>query len=767
MIRAALVALAAAALLAAPAAAQSTARRLVVSAEGPYTTLASALGAAVDGDTIEVRGGAHPAIVVNKAVALDGVDWPVIDGGGDGTVVTLSAPGARFSGFRVRGSGIEPDRDHSGITLTAPNIVVEGNRLEDVLFGVYAAQAPGSIIRDNDITSKASLPEGRRGDGVRLWYSPRVRVEGNRVHEARDVVVWYSDDVAVRDNVIENGRYGIHLMYAGGVNIERNVLRDNSVGIYTMYSKRVRIADNVVRGHRGPSGYALGFKDADDVEVANNLLVDNRGGIFMDGMPFSPQGFGTVRDNILAYNDFGVALLPSSRKNVFSGNTFWENVEQVTIHGGGSIEGNRWSGNYWSDYAGFDADRDGVGDAEYRADRMFESLIDREPRLRAFLYSPAAQAIEFAGAAMPIVRPQAKLVDSAPSMAPLPVPAPPQRVGDPLGMAAAAIGLLGLGAMCISLGSKMTPPPSAPAKHAAAAAAAGAAAATLRVTSLRKRYGKFEALSGVSFEARGGEAIALWGANGAGKTTLLKAILGLAAFDGEIEVCGHDVRRDGKAARRHVGYVPQDVALYDMSVLATLDFFARLKRAPADRAAELLVDLGLREHADKAVPALSGGLRQRLALAIALLSDPPVLLLDEPTANLDARAQRDYLALLMQLCAEQGKTIVFASHRLEEVEILAQRVLVLEHGALVDALTPAQLMARLMPSTRLALWVPEGAREAALLHFMRAGMNAHLNGRGTVVVDVPSTDRMKPMHVLGEHGIPVLNFEVERGQTWN
>ena len=139
---------------------------LIVSPDGPYRDLASALADAQAGDTIEVHGGSYPGpLVVDKTVSLVGLDWPVIDGGGQGTVVTLSAPGIHFSGFEVRGSGVEPDRDHAGITLTAPDIQVEGNRLVDVLFGIFVAQADGSLVRGNDITSKDEYDIGRKGDG--------------------------------------------------------------------------------------------------------------------------------------------------------------------------------------------------------------------------------------------------------------------------------------------------------------------------------------------------------------------------------------------------------------------------------------------------------------------------------------------------------------------------------------------------------------------------------------------------------------------------
>jgi ABC-type multidrug transport system ATPase subunit len=173
----------------------------------------------------------------------------------------------------------------------------------------------------------------------------------------------------------------------------------------------------------------------------------------------------------------------------------------------------------------------------------------------------------------------------------------------------------------------------------------------------------------------------------------------------------------------------------------------------------LLENLGLAGHARKPVPALSGGLKQRLALAIALLADPPVLLLDEPTASLDAKAQHDYLALLARLRSEERKTIIFASHRLEEVEALANRVLVLEHGRLVDVLNPVDLLAKLMPEIQLTLYVPEAQRPDALACLAGAGLAAHLNGRGTVVVRVRAEDKMQPLQTLLDCGIPVTNFE--------
>ena len=683
-------------------------QHLIVSPSGPYTTLVAALADAEAGDTIEVRGGVHPApLLVDKAVTLVGVDWPVIDGGGLGSVVTLAAADIIFRGFMVRGSGNEPDRNHAGIAVVAPNVLVENNQLDDVLFGIYVAEGAGTILRGNDITGKSQYDLGRKGDGVRIWYSPNVLIEQNTIHDTRDLVLWYSPGVIIHDNEIRNGRYGVHLMYTDNITISNNRLLDNSVGIFTMYSHQVVIQDNLIRGHRGPSGYALGFKDADDVHVSGNVLVDNSGGIFLDGTPFNPQAVSEFTHNIVAFNDVAVTLQPAAKGNFFAHNTFWENLAQMTLQGGGTPGINTWQNNTWSDYTGFDADGDAVGDVPYRSDRFFENLMDEEARLRVLLYSPAVEAIEMAARSFPLIRPQPKFVDETPQMTAAAIPPfaqlPTQPTGKIVGAAALflTLALVGthLGRPEVAMKKQEASQPSTPSSLSISQSLSlpspvSSLQSPVSITNLSKHYNSIPALRAVSFAAHTGEAIALWGENGAGKSTLFKAILGLIEYQGDIRVQGQDGRKAGKAARRAIGYVPQEVLLSDWHVEATLHFFCRLKKADANRIPGLLQKLGLTEHAQKSVPALSGGLRQRLALALALLADPPVLLLDEPTANLDTQARWDYLALLAELRAE-GKTILFASHRLEEVEALADRVLLLQQGEMIGLIPVDELRPRI------------------------------------------------------------------------
>jgi nitrous oxidase accessory protein len=321
--------------------------------------------------------------------------------------------------------------------VAAPDVLVEGNRFTDVLFGIFVAEGDRATIRGNEITSKPGYDLARQGDGIRVWYSQQVVIEGNQVREARDVVLWYSKDLVVRDNTIENGRYGLHLMYCDGARLEDNRLYDNSVGIYTMYSSTVLLRGNDIRGQRGPSGYGLGFKDVDNLLVEGNLLVDNRAGLFIDGVPFRPESYAHFQNNFIAYNDIGITLIPTTRGAEFQANTFWENGQQVAVEGQSKPAGNAWLGNFWSDYNGLDADGDGTGDTPYLAERTFENFTDREPLLRALNFSPAVQAVELAAQTFPIFLAQPRLVDPAPMYSPAPPPVPANQAGSPGGVAAA------------------------------------------------------------------------------------------------------------------------------------------------------------------------------------------------------------------------------------------------------------------------------------------------------------------------------------------
>jgi ABC-2 type transport system ATP-binding protein len=208
----------------------------------------------------------------------------------------------------------------------------------------------------------------------------------------------------------------------------------------------------------------------------------------------------------------------------------------------------------------------------------------------------------------------------------------------------------------------------------------GTPASPLAVRGVTKRFGARVALESVSFELSPGELVGIVGPNGAGKTTLLSILAGVLAPDeGQLTISGHDA-----------GWVPQQPALYSkLSVAENLRLFARLEKLPDPEAAvaRMLAQTDLADRADEEVGRLSGGNQQRVNIAIGLLSEPPLLLLDEPSASLDPR-QRERL---WEFISALGTTVVFSTHDVGEVERYATRVLLLADGELLFTGTPGEL----------------------------------------------------------------------------
>lgn len=420
------------------------------------------IAAANDGDTVEVPAGVYREhIRIDRAITLVGRGRPVIDGGGSGDIVEIAAPGVTFRGFAVRNTGIDLDKENAGIRVLAPRATVEDNVLEDILFGIDLRDAADSVIRGNRVGGK-DLDIARRGDGIRLWRADRSVVEGNVFHDGRDAIIWYSEGVTVRGNRGSRCRYGFHLMFSDSVTLEDNEFTENSVGVYLMYSKVVTLRRNRLLRNRGPSGYGIGLKETDQFTVEDNLIAGNRVGVYIDGSPFTDAKPGEFTRNTLAHNDVGFALLPSVRGNVIWDNNFIDNIEQVSVSGRGALAGNQfWKGdrgNFWTDYTGYDQDRDGVGDFVHESQTLFENLMDREPKLRILLFSPAQQAVEFVGRALPAVRPEPKFVDEVPLMRPV-ATAAGADVGRPAAAALAGVSLvlLGLGTGLLALARPRLP----------------------------------------------------------------------------------------------------------------------------------------------------------------------------------------------------------------------------------------------------------------------------------------------------------------------
>jgi nitrous oxidase accessory protein len=410
----------------APRAADVPAARLEVGPGLPHATIASALAAIRTGDTIVVHAGLYREnVVLERAVKLIGEPGATIDGGETGTVVLVSAPDCELRGFQIRASGDSLLGEDAGVkVLGVERCTVAANRIDDCLFGILVRSGRAATLRRNHVVGKA-LPLPRQGDGIRVQDGAGATIEDNVVEASRDLAIWQSHRCETRRNVVVRCRYGLHYMYCDDNLFEGNRFENNETGGAIMYSRRVVLRDNRFEGSRGPSAHGLLIKAGDDILAEGNRFVDNSSGIFLEETPSSLHAGCTFRGNVVGGNDVGVTLQPSVERVLFAGNVFVANRLQVEMLGRSSRgEQNRWSengrGNYWSDYVGFDADGDGVGDTPYKVEAFFEDLAGRYPAVGLLRLGPAEQALESAARAFPVVKPRPTATDDHPLIAPPP-----------------------------------------------------------------------------------------------------------------------------------------------------------------------------------------------------------------------------------------------------------------------------------------------------------------------------------------------------------
>ena len=298
----------------------------------------------------------------------------------------------------------------------------------------------------------------------------------------------------------------------------------------------------------------------------------------------------------------------------------------------------------------------------------------------------------------------------------------------------------------------------------------------LDLQNLTKRFGRLTAVDDMSFAVTRGEVLGFLGPNGSGKTTTMRMVTGfLPPTSGSAVVCGHEVTRDPIEVKRRVGYLPEGAPLYgDMTPAELLDFVARVRgfAGPdkARRVEKAIASLMLEEVAHRPIETLSKGFKRRVGIAQAILHDPEVLILDEPTDGLDPNQKHEVRGLLNELAGD--KAIVISTHILEEIEALCTRTIVIARGRLVADETPEALLAR--SAYNGAVRIRIGAEQmddtvsvlsSAKLRFID---RSALNGRANLVVQFEDGDERDleavVANALADGNIGAAEIQRERGR---
>jgi len=420
----------------------------------PDQPLQALLDRARDGDVIELAPGEyHGAIRIDRPLVLSGRPGAVLDGGGEGNVVTVTAPDTTVRGVTVRGSGRDLQAMNSGVFLakTASRAIIESNRFVGNLFGVYVHGAAGSRVTHNEIEGLRGVRLSEAGNGVSLWNAPNVTIAENTFRYGRDGIFTISsrNDRFV-GNRFEQVRFAVHYMYTNDSEVSDNVSVGNHVGYAIMYSNRLVVRGNISDRDRD---YGFLFNYANYAQIEGNRVTggslnsvagkaeeapDDERGMIPESkreqdLRNGPQkcvfiyntNHNKFRGNWFERCEIGVHFTAGSEGNEITGNAFVGNRNQVKYVGTRDLD---WSkggrGNYWSDNPAFDLNGDGIADTAYRPNDLVDRVLWTAPSAKVLINSPAVQVLRWAQAQFPALLPGG-VIDSRPLMAP-----PPRRVAE-------------------------------------------------------------------------------------------------------------------------------------------------------------------------------------------------------------------------------------------------------------------------------------------------------------------------------------------------
>lgn len=356
---------------------------------------------------------AGPA-TISRSLTLDGGGKAVILGDGKSTVLSVAANGVTLRGLRLTGSGDSHDRIDAGILLEGDDHRVEDNEIDDVLFGIHLKKVNRSRITGNRVTGK-KLDQGMRGDAIRLWYSQHNVIEGNRFSRARDLTFANSADNRIAGNRFTDGRYGMHIVFSPRLLIENNHLSDTGTGIIVLYSPDLILRGNHVAHALTGGGGGIVFKESNDALVENNEVLHCSVGLRVDAPPES-VGKLTVKNNRFAHNIIGLFFYGEEGGHRFFDNRFENNLTTVAISAPGAGSANKWQGNYWDDYQGFDRNGDGFGDTPHEVYLFADRIWMETPMTTFFRSSPVLEMLDFLERLAPFSTPHRVLQDPQPRM---------------------------------------------------------------------------------------------------------------------------------------------------------------------------------------------------------------------------------------------------------------------------------------------------------------------------------------------------------------
>lgn len=388
------------------------AHRIEVCPDCDHNSLKEAVEIAADHDTIYVKEGVYREynIGITKPLTIIGDKNAVIDGEDKGEIITIEADDVTIDGLIIVNVGTSYTTDFAAVRVVkSENFLLQNLKLEKLFFGIYLEKAKNGKVLNNTITGDA-VEEFNSGNGIQLWYCRGVEVSGNHVEHVRDgIYLEFSDDINIHKNFSKNNvRYGLHFMFSNHDIYRNNLFENNGAGVAVMFSKFIEMKGNIFRENWGTASFGLLLKEINDAEIIGNIFEENTIGINIEG-----SNRVTYKDNDFRNNGWAVKVRGACYTNIFTRNNFLYNSFDISYNS--KLNDNDFTGNFWSNYTGYDLDKDGIGDVPYRPVKLFSYIVNRTPETIVLLRSLFTEILDFSEKVSPVFTPD-NLKDEKPRM---------------------------------------------------------------------------------------------------------------------------------------------------------------------------------------------------------------------------------------------------------------------------------------------------------------------------------------------------------------
>ena len=392
-----------------------TAKSLEVCATCPISSLKMAIEKAEAGDEIVLLPGFYQEanLEIDKPLHLRGVGFPVIDGSFTEEILVIAADSVTIEGIEFRNSGMSHIKDLAAIRVRRHDYFsIRNNRIYNAFFGIYIENGKYGIIEDNLIVGNAKN-EMSSGNAIHCWYAKGLKIHNNITRKHRDgIYLEFVDESNVYDNLsTENIRYGLHFMFSNDDQYQCNTFRANGAGVAVMFSKRIQMIDNHFEYNWGRAAYGILLKEIYDAEIRGNHFIQNTIGILLEGSTRLQY-----EENVFKNNGWAIQMSGGCLDNVFTNNNFMTNTLDLVVNS--HVNNNTFDGNYWSDYSGYDLEKDGVGDVPHRPVKLFSYVLNKAPESIVLLRSFFIDLLNFSEKVSPIFTPE-NVLDHQPLMQPI------------------------------------------------------------------------------------------------------------------------------------------------------------------------------------------------------------------------------------------------------------------------------------------------------------------------------------------------------------